>query len=1451
MVLAKILPDCEFISFCLPFIIFKRLLKNRHWLEFTEYASIAGVATGAIASFLAKQILYLSTPLSIALLVGLANRRRVERLNEEKTSTSIATLKRKLSQQIKLMDQHIQTLPTPEMVGDVRNSTLRHSRDELKQLTTKIHAIQAEMGQYASIFDEQNSGGMRDELRQLQGFYTEIYTSLKQLQQTFDTLDIENKNKNVESLVTEVRAESEQIQSRFKSLSDKTQPILSYLQEQVNHLNRQNNAILQQVDANSLKRELDILMDAVADLAPKRELNTVMADIRTLQENQDAQGQSEDALRKQLQSVMQKLQAVPDVPQFRAQIEETLSWKLNDINKQLRSLPNTDQFQAQIKATLQTELDRVNHQLENRSDSPPYKLLFDLHSHLLPSSKSTLPVSDSQHILHDALSSAKQRLIMVWPWSVDRQMDKPLMQNLERFVKQGRQLDIGWCHITSSQEERFLSVINRRWSLEPLHRRSLQRTLQYFLALKRRYPKNFKFRVLGAVENFLVVDQSFAVLGIEDRFTPISAVKDISLKLWTSDKTVIQQLVQTFDDTDLAPEDIESHWNRAITRYDLGDRAGAMVDINQALAINPNYAAAYNMRGIIRMDQGKQEAALADFGQALALDDTQITAYCNRGFIHSEQGDQYRAIADFSLAIQTESNTRSDQSPNPTLGISYFYRGLACQKLDDFAGAIADYSEALKHVESSPVIRYHRGITYQAIGHYTHAIDDLEQAVALFEQKGSQANTRRASRHLAQARKALAVGTTMPSVLASSPAATRDIPRVASVDERQPPPVLPEAEESLAMPSQDESAAVDSQSEAETSTVAPSRNATTPAFWFPDVSRSRPSMIQDMDAGSEVKTEKMAQPEQSPLMPTNAQAAPLSKSSGDENHTVPPRPRHRRRKADLDKLVTSTLTNFFDEVDMDKVGTQTLDNFFGVVQNSPIVASSPNPELSAPSSSQTVEANANALPQGIEDVGEGGAESLFDGSDSSQNNHNHDEAHHARQPQETDRADADIEKLVTSTLTTFFNDLNPDDPNGPPANFFEEVSRQDIGEQTLVDFHRVIDDRPSFTNNETSAANATPPAQEKPNIVFPEERGAVSDSLHETREADIRVTDEQTSGEEKGLSLFETTSQPPLSMDHFFDETTSEAVGDGTLINFQFVVQDPPTETSQLVSERATEQLSSHESERGMAQLSKNENKVSMTSPANDSLNAINTEESDAQTLENFMETIQDVFVPEKSGLEEDDNTRSAVESLHENPFQIPQTGDLSVRPVNEQLFQSPSGSFVESALNGNAPQDPPPLDNDSPFSDQGPYPHADNTIVDPFKIEPNGLPVGTETMSNLMTAIAEEELGAQTLRAFVEIMGEEKARADYPNTAIAPAMNGSDHRNLEALNGAVHPVEDQPPEQGENREDVLSPAPLDPVTQAAIADPSAFVVRDNTEDAKTEDDSMFFESLADFSNLF
>jgi uncharacterized caspase-like protein len=78
----------------------------------------------------------------------------------------------------------------------------------------------------------------------------------------------------------------------------------------------------------------------------------------------------------------------------------------------------------------------------------------------------------------------------------------------------------------------------------------------------------------------------------------------------------------------------------------------AIADYNQALRINPQYAAAYLGRGVAWEMKGNLDRAIADFNQALRINPQYAEAYFNRGIAWVSKRDYDRAIADYTQALR-------------------------------------------------------------------------------------------------------------------------------------------------------------------------------------------------------------------------------------------------------------------------------------------------------------------------------------------------------------------------------------------------------------------------------------------------------------------------------------------------------------------------------------------------------------------------------------------------------------------------------------------------------------------------------------------------------------------------------------------------------------------------------------------------------------------------------
>jgi tetratricopeptide (TPR) repeat protein len=92
----------------------------------------------------------------------------------------------------------------------------------------------------------------------------------------------------------------------------------------------------------------------------------------------------------------------------------------------------------------------------------------------------------------------------------------------------------------------------------------------------------------------------------------------------------------------------------AVQNYRQGNYQDAVVDLNRAVKVKPDYAIAYDLRGLIKYQNLRDfPGALADFDRALSLDPQLVTSCYNRALLkYRNLNDKPGGIADMQAAAK-------------------------------------------------------------------------------------------------------------------------------------------------------------------------------------------------------------------------------------------------------------------------------------------------------------------------------------------------------------------------------------------------------------------------------------------------------------------------------------------------------------------------------------------------------------------------------------------------------------------------------------------------------------------------------------------------------------------------------------------------------------------------------------------------------------------------------
>ncbi len=160
---------------------------------------------------------------------------------------------------------------------------------------------------------------------------------------------------------------------------------------------------------------------------------------------------------------------------------------------------------------------------------------------------------------------------------------------------------------------------------------------------------------------------------------------------------------------------------KGLAKNRLGDHAGAVLDYDKAISLDPGHAAAWSNRGAAKNRLGDHTGGEADCDEAIRLDPGHAGVWYNRGAEKDAQGDHAGAKADYDEAIRLD----------PSLAEAWTNRGAAKNGQGDHTGAEADCDEAIRLDPGHAGAWTNRGAAKDAQGDHAGAVDDYDEAISL------------------------------------------------------------------------------------------------------------------------------------------------------------------------------------------------------------------------------------------------------------------------------------------------------------------------------------------------------------------------------------------------------------------------------------------------------------------------------------------------------------------------------------------------------------------------------------------------------------------------------------------------------------------------------------------------------------------------------------------------
>ncbi len=218
---------------------------------------------------------------------------------------------------------------------------------------------------------------------------------------------------------------------------------------------------------------------------------------------------------------------------------------------------------------------------------------------------------------------------------------------------------------------------------------------------------------------------------------------------------VDESLVDLDEAIELQPDHVGGWLIRAAIRQDLGHVDDALADVEQAQALSPRSPQVWRRKGVLLDEKGEFDRAYAALNRALELDPRYAEAFFDRGDLLRREGYLAEAIDDLTTAVELAPdmaaawNARGstyatldddkralsdfDQAIKlrPEFAAAYVNRASIRWRLADTENALVDYGRAIELDPTNVDAWLNRGRAFEALGRTEEARHDMEMATAL------------------------------------------------------------------------------------------------------------------------------------------------------------------------------------------------------------------------------------------------------------------------------------------------------------------------------------------------------------------------------------------------------------------------------------------------------------------------------------------------------------------------------------------------------------------------------------------------------------------------------------------------------------------------------------------------------------------------------------------------